>query len=307
MTASKKPVFATSRPAYQRALKRAVRDALNEDMGSGDITSEALGLRGKHGRAVLVAKENGVLAGADAFTECFRALDRHINVRWAFEDGNPIRTGKVVATITGDAAAILSGERSAINFIAHLSGIASLTSKMVALIPMGTARLLDTRKTTPGLRLLEKHATALGGACNHRLGLYDAFMIKDNHVAAVGSMETAISMASRKRGRRQLICETADMDQVRTALNHGARWLLLDNFKLPVLRAAVKYIRRWEEKNDQQITIEASGGVTPKNIAAISHAGVDYISSGYITHSAASIDFSLEWAGSPAMPRHGVV
>jgi len=305
MTPSDQPLFPVSPSAYQRALKRAVQDALKEDLGAGDITTSALALKGKRGEATLVAKEPGILAGADAFSACFRALDPHVNLSWQCGDGDALRAKTTVATISGDAAAILSAERSALNFVTHMSGIATVTARMVSLIPDGSARLLDTRKTTPGLRLLEKRATALGGAVNHRIGLYDALMLKDNHIAAIGSMEKAIPLALRARGRRQLICEAGDMDQIRVALSHGVTWLLLDNFDLRELGLAVRYIRRWERENDREIVIEASGGVTPSNIAPIAGLGVDYISSGHITHSATSIDFSLEWSGPAATLRRG--
>lgn len=300
MKPSKKPVFEAPLAAYRRALLSAVANALREDLGSGDITTAALKLKGKRGRAILLAKENGVLAGADAFAECFRTLDPRVTVHWKLNEGRRIRARTTVATITGDAAAILSAERSALNFVSHLSGIATSTAQMVALIPKGSARLLDTRKTTPGLRLPEKRATVLGGACNHRFGLYDAFMIKDNHTAAVGGVAQAVAMASGARKQRQLICEVANSEQIGIALEEGATWLLLDNFELPRLRAAVRQIRRLASDKNRRVILEASGGITPRNIAAVARTGVDFISSGFITHSATSIDFSLEWSGPPA-------
>lgn len=303
MTTTKEPIFSISEAAYRRALKRAVQDALKEDLGTGDITAQALGLKGKRGEALLLVKEGGVLAGADAFAECFRTLDPRIKLTWQAEDGDTLHPKTTAVTVTGDAAAILSAERSALNFVTHLSGIASVTAKMVALLPAGSTQLLDTRKTTPGLRLLEKRATTLGGAVNHRIGLYDALMLKDNHIAAMGGMEKAIPLAMRGRGKRHVICECADMEQIRTALSHGVSWLLLDNFALRELGLAVRYIRHWEKENDTDIVIEASGGITPSNIAAVAGLGVDYISSGHITHSATSIDFSLEWSGPTAVTK----
>lgn len=305
MTSAQEQIFSISEAAYRRALKRAVEDALKEDLGTGDITTAALGLKGKRGEAVLLVKEGGVLAGADAFSECFRALDPKIKLAWEANDGDSLRPKTTAVTVSGDAAAILSAERSALNFVTHLSGIATVTAKMVALIPDGKTKLLDTRKTTPGLRLLEKRATSLGGAVNHRIGLYDALMLKDNHIAAAGSLEKAIPLAMRGRGKRHVICETANMDQIRIALSHGVSWLLLDNFELRELGVAVRYIRHWEKENDADVVIEASGGITPSNIAAVAGLGVDYISSGHITHSATSIDFSLEWHGPPAASKRG--
>lgn len=303
MTRIRTPIFSSTHSAYQQTLKRAARDALREDLGTGDLTSAALKLKGKRGEAILLAKADGVLAGADAFAACFKSLDSRVKLKWNCRDGNRVISGMTVVTVTGDAAAILSAERSALNFIGHLSGIATATAKMVALIPDGGTRLLDTRKTMPGLRLLEKRATVLGGAVNHRFGLYNALMLKDNHIAAMGGLEKALPLASRARGKRHLICETANLDQVRLALGLGATWLLLDNFELPDLGLAVRCIRDWENENSRAIVIEASGGITPANIAAVAGLGVDFISSGYITHSAPSLDFSLEWNGPPARSR----
>lgn len=300
MTTVSEPIFPISEAAYRRALKRAVRTALDEDLGTGDLTTAALGLKGKRGEAILLAKESGVLAGADAFAECFRLLDPRVKLTWRANDGDTLKVKGTVVTVAGDAAAILSAERSALNFVSHLSGIATVTSRMVALLPTGSTRLLDTRKTTPGLRLLEKRATSLGGAVNHRIGLYDALMIKDNHIAASGGLEKSIPLAVRARRKRHVICECADMDQIRIALSHGVSWLLLDNFSVRELGPAVRYIRQWGMENATDIVIEASGGITPSNIAAVAGLGVDYISSGHITHSATSIDFSLEWSGPPA-------
>ncbi len=306
MKKAAEPIFSVSEAAYARALKRAVTDALKEDVGTGDITTAALGLKGKHGEAILLVKEGGVLAGADAFAECFRALDPQIKLAWRAKDGDTLKVKSTVVTVSGDAAAILSAERTALNFVTHLSGIASVTARMMALLPAGSTQLLDTRKTTPGLRLLEKRATSLGGAVNHRIGLYDALMLKDNHIAAAGGLEEAIPLALRGHGKRHVICECADMEQIRIALSHGVSWLLLDNFALRELGLAVRYIRHWEKENDSEIVIEASGGVTPSNLAAVAGLGVDYISSGHITHSATSIDFSLEWSGPPASSKRPV-
>jgi nicotinate-nucleotide pyrophosphorylase (carboxylating) len=300
MTDVKVPIFSTTQSAYQKAMTRAVRDALREDLGTGDLTTAALKLKGKRGEALLLAKADGVLAGADVFAACFKSLDPRAKLKWSCRDGDAVTAKMAIVTVSGDAAAILSAERSALNFISHLSGIATATAKMVALIPPGGARLLDTRKTTPGLRLLEKRATVLGGAVNHRIGLYDALMLKDNHIAAMGDLEQALPLALRARGKRHLICETTNLDQVRLALNQGATWLLLDNFELRDLGLAVHHIREWENSHGREIIIEASGGITPGNIAAVAGVGVDFISSGHITHSATSLDFSLEWVGPPA-------
>lgn len=305
MKSTQETIFPIPRSAYSTALKRAVRDALREDLGSGDITTAALGLKGKRGRAVLLAKSDGILAGADAFTRCFRSLDPRMSLKWSAKDGNRIRAKQIIAAVSGDAAAILSAERSGLNFIAHLSGIATTTARMVALLSGRTTRLLDTRKTAPGLRLLEKHATTLGGALNHRLGLYDALMLKDNHIAAIGTLERATPLAVKHRGKRQLICEVTNLHEIEIALKAGVTWLLLDNFNLRQLPKAIREIRRRQPDNSRHIVIEISGGVTPGTIGAIARLEVDYVSSGWITHSAPALNFSLEWSGPPAMPRRG--
>ncbi|HWO58077.1 MAG TPA: carboxylating nicotinate-nucleotide diphosphorylase [bacterium] len=285
--------------AYRRALRRAVDIALREDLGTGDRTTQALGLKGKPGRAILLAKDDGVLAGADAFAACFRRLDRRCRITWKIREGHRFRSRTAVAIVRGNAAALLSAERCALNFVAHLSGIATESAAMAARLPKQGARLLDTRKTTPGLRLLEKRATLLGGAVNHRLGLHDALMLKDNHILAAGGLAAAITAAQRHRGRRRLICEIQSPAQIELALRLGVDWLLLDNFTVAQLRQATRAIRQWQRRHGQAITIEASGGVTARNIAAIARTGVDFVSSGHITHSARSINFSLEWDGTP--------
>jgi nicotinate-nucleotide pyrophosphorylase (carboxylating) len=278
-----------------RALTRLIRQALTEDVGSGDCTVAALRLQSQPGRARLIARSSGVLAGADAFAMTFARCSPKARVTWRCRDGRIFRRGVEIATVRGPAQAILTGERTAINFLAHLSGVATATRKLVDRIPRGTARLLDTRKTTPGWRLLEKQATALGGAQNHRLGLHDALMIKDNHIAAAGGLETAIRRARSRRGRRILICEVQNMREIETALREGVDWLLLDNFTPARLRNAVRSIRLFERRRKKRILIEASGRISKRNITAVARSGVDFISVGAITHSAPAIDFSLEW------------
>jgi nicotinate-nucleotide pyrophosphorylase (carboxylating) len=243
----------------------------------------------------LVAKSSGVLAGADAFEATFHHVHRNCRFEWSVDEGARFRSGKAVVRIHGRASALLTGERTAINFLAHLSGIATATRHLADLIPRGRTRLLDTRKTTPGWRYLEKRATVIGGAVNHRLGLHDALMVKDTHVGAVGDFKQAVQRALKAAGKRPVICEIHHPSQMGTAIALGARWLLLDNFSPTVLRRLIVAVRRFEESTKIRVIIEASGGVTAKTIAAIARCGPDFISSGSITHSAPAADFSMKW------------
>jgi nicotinate-nucleotide pyrophosphorylase (carboxylating) len=281
--------------AYRRQLLLLVRQALDEDIGPGDLTVEAMNLGRQSGEVILVAKSPGVLAGADAFEATFRHLDRNCRFEWYVEEGAGFRSGKTVARIQGRASALLTGERTAINFVAHLSGIATATRHLADLIPKGRTRLLDTRKTTPGWRYLEKRATVIGGAVNHRLGLHDALMVKDNHIGAVGDFGETVWRALKAARGRQLICEIHDLSHVQDALMIGASWLLLDNFPVTRLRRAVTLVRQFERQLKCRLIAEASGNVTARNIAAIARCGPDYISSGSITHSAPTVDFSMKW------------
>ncbi|MEW5701533.1 MAG: carboxylating nicotinate-nucleotide diphosphorylase [Candidatus Zixiibacteriota bacterium] len=285
--------FVVPPAAYTRDVHDLVRRALAEDIGTGDITTKALKLPRERVVSHLQAHEDGVLAGVDAFEAAFRHLDPRVEFFWYWPEGHDFQASDMVVNVRGQASALLSAERTAINFLAHLSGVATAARRMVVRIPPRTARLLDTRKTTPGWRLLEKHAAAVGGALNHRLGLYDAAMIKGNHVVAAQGLTVALSRA--RKTRRPLICEAHTYKQITTALDAGVTWLLLDNYTPAHLKEAVRFIRRWEREHGTRITLEASGNVTMRNVAAFARTGVDYISSGSITHSAPAIDFSLTW------------
>jgi nicotinate-nucleotide pyrophosphorylase (carboxylating) len=284
---------------YRRQLATLVNMALAEDVGSGDRTTRALDLTQRRTSSHLIAKSPGVLAGADAFALTFRALDRGARVEWAIREGKTFRPGVKVGIVRATPAALLSGERTAINFVAHLSGIATATRRLTDRMGSSRARLLDTRKTTPGWRFLEKRAALLGGAVNHRFGLFDALMIKSNHADAVGDFSEAVRRAAAGRKTRRLICEVRTMEEVQIALSLGVRWLLLDHFTFPRLHGAVNEIRRFERENglrgDSRVVVEVSGNVTARAVSAIARCGVDYISSGAITHSAPACDFSLRW------------
>lgn len=291
--------FAMPERLYRKQLVELVKAALAEDIGGGDRTTDALDLPKRRASSLLVAKSAGVLAGADAFTQTFRALDRSARVTWAVREGKTFRPGTRVATVHATPAALLSGERTAINFVAHLSGVATATRQTVAKMGSSRTRLLDTRKTNPGMRFLEKRAALLGGAVNHRFGLFDALMIKSNHVDAVGDFAETVRRAMRGRRSRWLVCEVRTMDEIRIALALGVRWLLLDHFTLPRLRKAVTWIRAYEKdkglRGTSRVIVEVSGNVTARTAPGIARCGVDYISSGAITHSAPACDFSLRW------------
>jgi len=277
--------------------RRLIARALEEDIGRGDVTTRAIGVAGRRGRAVLLAKSDGVLFGSQLFEEVFQELDRSCHIRWQVRDGRPYAAGTKLAHLDGDQAALLAGERTALNFLAHLSGITTLTRKFVDAVAGTRSKVLDTRKTTPGLRELEKQAVKAGGGVNHRMGLYDAVMIKNNHITACGSIEQAlhrvIEAHKRTRNKLPIICETRTMNEVRKAVEYGVDWILLDHFGPERLRRVVKEVRRLERKMGCRMILESSGGVTLKNILARAQSGVDFISVGALTQSAPAVDLSL--------------
>jgi nicotinate-nucleotide pyrophosphorylase (carboxylating) len=268
------------------ALDRVVAAALSEDVGTGDVTTEATVDESATATATLLVKEPGVVAGLDAVEAVFRALDPTVEVTPLARDGDVVAAGTVVAQVTGPTRAILTGERTALNFLGRLSGIATLTRRYVDEVAGTGAAILDTRKTTPGLRLLEKRAVAAGGGRNHRFGLFDAILIKDNHVRAAGSVPEAVARAVESSDLPvEVECDT--LAQVSEALAAGADAILLDNMSLDDLRAAVALATG-------RARLEASGGITLDNVRAVAETGVDEISIGALTHSARSLDVSLE-------------
>jgi nicotinate-nucleotide pyrophosphorylase (carboxylating) len=265
---------------------RVVYAALAEDVGAGDVTTEATVDPDASGEAVLLVKEPGVVCGLDAAEAVFRALDADIRFETLVEEGTAVDGETVVARVAGLERAILTGERTALNFLGRLSGIATLTRAYVDAVAGTGAAILDTRKTTPGLRVLEKHAVALGGGRNHRLALDDGVLVKDNHLRAAGSIGAAVErLRSATPLPIEVECDT--LDQVSDALDAGADALLLDNMSLDELRAAVALTRG-------RARLEASGGITLETVRAVAETGVDEISIGALTHSARSLDVSLE-------------
>ena len=280
---------------YTRRLRELVQRALREDMGTGDATVRALRLSRTRAQAAIVAKSTGVLAGLDAVEATFRALDTRAAFRWMVKEGKRVRRGQRVGVITATPAALLSGERTALNFISRLSGVATSAHALAEKLVSSNTRLLDTRKTTPGWRLLEKKAATIGGAVNHRIGLFDALMIKSNHVIAVGDFAETVRRAVHGKGKRTLVCEVRTMAEIHIALAAGVDWLLLDHFRGQRLRQAITTIRAHDARHKTRTTVEVSGNITVRNIARIAAYGPDFVSSGAITHSPLPVDYSLTW------------
>ena len=266
-----------------------VRTALVEDLGPGDVTSEATVPADATASARIVQKEPGVVFGLEIAAEVFSQLGAPGLERLADEGIWREYTPVNVASISGPARALLAGERTALNFLGHLSGIATLAAQFAEAVDGAGAVILDTRKTTPGLRRLEKAAVAAGGARNHRLGLYDAVLIKENHIAIAGGLADAVAAARAAQPSLEIEVECRDLDEVRAALAAGADRLLLDNMDPEALRAAVAE----RDRSGAGARLEASGGVTLLNVAEIAATGVDYISVGALTHSAPALDLSM--------------
>jgi nicotinate-nucleotide pyrophosphorylase (carboxylating) len=276
--------------SYNAAVEGIIRLALAEDIGRGDLTTESTVPAGAQAEAVILQKQQGVVCGLPVVEAVFAALDPRVSVQRLVEEGTA-GDRREVARITGPARAILTGERTALNFLQRLSAVATMSRRAAEAVEGTNAVVLDTRKTTPGHRALEKYAVRVGGLgrCrNHRAGLDDAVLIKDNHIRAAGGITRAIKSARLRVGPAQRIeVEVTNPAELEEALNAGVDMVLLDNHTPEQLRAAV-------EQNGGRARLEASGGITLNNLAEIARTGVDYISLGALTHSAGSIDFSLE-------------
>ena len=272
-------------------ISNVVRGALSEDIGEGDITTNSIVPSGIKVRGEFLAKSNGVICGLAFVETAFRILDENIKFIPNIADGDDVTVGQVIATVEGDARAILSAERTALNFLTHLSGIATLTRKFVDAISGTKTKILDTRKTTPLLRLAEKYATYCGGAQNHRIGLYDMILVKDNHIAIAGGIKNALDkIYSSGKPKVPVEVEVTDLEQLETALLYPVDRIMLDNFSVEKVREAIKL----RNKLGKSVPFECSGGITLENIRAYAETGVEYISIGAITHSAQALDISLE-------------
>lgn len=277
-----------SRYSYEDAVKDSVRRALAEDIGIGDVTTLATVPAGAQAEAIILCKEEGVLAGAQVAKEAFRQVEDRVEVTFLFNNGERINVGDELAKLSGPGRGILVAERTALNFLQHLSGIATLTFRFVAAVDGTRAKILDTRKTTPGLRVLEKAAVRCGWGYNHRMGLYDMILIKDNHIAACGSIAAAVRAARQPNRDLKIEVECATLDQVSEALEiDGIDRIMLDNMSLDMMREAVQLVKG-------KVELEASGGVSLETVRDIALTGVAYISVGALTHSAKALDISLE-------------
>jgi len=284
---------------------RLIDEALNEDLGSGDVTTELVVHSEAAAEGAIISRAKGVAAGIPVAGLCFRRLDSRLSFEQMVEDGSRLSRNQVIARLSGPAISILQAERVALNFVQRLSGIASLTARFVEAVKDYPVKILDTRKTTPGLRILEKYAVRMGGGFNHRMGLSDGILIKDNHLrfqgsksekaakknASKGAVAAAVSAARAAAGHLQKIeIEAETLHQVEEAVRAGADAILLDNMDVETLSRAVGMVRRSKKK----IILEASGNVTIRNVVKIAATGVDAISIGALTHSSPALDISLE-------------
>jgi len=280
-------------PMFEKSLDCIIEQAFLEDLDqAGDITSKAIIPPGKSGKARLVAKQAGIIAGLTVAERVFSGLSPEISIRWFYADGNRVVSGDILGVIEGNILDIVQGERIALNFIQRLSGIATRTHAFVSQVAGCDVTVLDTRKTIPGYRTLEKYAVRMGGGTNHRFGLYDMALIKENHIRSAGSIEKAVEAVleyfdkKQLKGRRKIEVEVTTIDEVRTAAKLEVDRIMFDNFNVSSMKEAVDIVGGKKET-------EASGNVTLSTIREIAETGVDFISVGSITHSAPSFDVSL--------------
>ena len=277
-------------PHLSSEVLSVIKFALAEDIGSGDVTTNGIVPLDAKLRGQIVAKQAGIVAGLDIARQVLAMCDGQVEFSGRVDEGSPVAAGDVLADVFGSARALLTGERTALNFLNRMSGIATLTRQFVAAVAHTDAVILDTRKTAPGLRVLDKLAVARGGGQNHRFGLFDLILIKDNHIDFAGSIEAAVERARASENKLEIEVEARTIRDVQTALGLGISRILLDNMTLDMLREAV-------ELNAGRAQLEASGNVNLENVRAIAETGVDYISIGALTHSAKSFDASLKWIG----------
>lgn len=269
-------------------IDEAVHRALAEDVGKGDLTSNALIPEDAHTEGIIYSKDSGVLAGMPVARRVFEQLDPEVEIEQELKDGSTLVPGSVIARIRGKGRAVLTGERTALNFLQRLSGVATATADLVKILEGTGVHLVDTRKTTPGLRLLEKYAVRIGGGCNHRLGLDDGVLIKDNHIKAAGGITEAVRCAKEQIPHTiKIEVEVESIDQIHEALDAGADIIMLDNMPPALMRDAVKITAG-------KVPLEASGGITRETIREVAETGVDLISVGAVTHSARALDISLD-------------
>lgn len=262
--------------------------ALREDISSEDITTNSVMREKKNGRVQLICKQDGIVAGLHIFKRTFELLDENISVKMYFKDGDSVKNKDIIAEIEGDVRVLLSGERTALNFLQRMSGIATYTNNVVKLLEGSSVKLLDTRKTTPNMRIFEKYAVKMGGGYNHRYNLSDGILLKDNHINAAGGVAEAIKMAKEYTSFvRKIEVEVENLEMMKEALDAGADIIMLDNMIPEMMKKAVAMAAGRAET-------ECSGNITKENIKTVIETGVDYISSGALTHSAPILDVSLK-------------
>ena len=272
----------------QLQADKLIRMALEEDITSEDVSTNAVMPTKVQGTVDLIAKEDGVIAGMDVYARVFKLLDEDTEIEMFCHDGDEVREGDLMAKVTGDIRVLLSGERVALNYLQRMSGIATYTRSVAKLLEGSGVTLLDTRKTTPNCRVFEKYAVRVGGGCNHRYNLSDGVLLKDNHIGAAGSITKAIQMAKAYAPFvRKIEIETETLEQVAEAVEAGADIIMLDNMTPEVMKQAVALI-------DGRAQTECSGNITKQNIARICEIGVDFVSSGALTHSAPILDISMK-------------
>lgn len=271
----------------QSTIEDSVSIALNEDIGDGDITAQLIPAE-DIAIASVICREACTLCGMDWFEEVFRQIDEEVLIEWLSEDGDTIESEQTICSLSGPARSILTGERTALNFMQTLSATATRSSTYAKAVEGTGAIVLDTRKTIPGLRMAQKYAVSCGGCHNHRIGLYDAILIKENHILACGSISQAIEQAKMRNPEMPIEIEVENIDELQQSLDAGIDRVLLDNFSIAQLKQAVKI-------NNGRVTLEASGGVTLDNIHSIAKTGVDYISTGALTKDIEAIDLSMRF------------
>jgi len=271
--------------------KEIIRRALDEDIRTGDVTTQAVIPDSVMGKGKFLVKANGVIAGLNVTKSVFEMIDNQIGFKVLIPDGAKVKVGDFVAEVEGKASSILTAERTALNFLQRMSGIATLTYKFVEEISHTKVKILDTRKTVPGLRLLEKEAVRLGGGKNHRIGLFDMFLIKDNHIEIAGSITNAVNACrnfqQKNNSNLKIEVETKNLDEVSEALSCNVEIIMLDNFNTDRMRKAVELI-------NGKCLVEASGNINIDNVKEVAETGVDFISVGALTHSVKALDISLE-------------
>jgi nicotinate-nucleotide pyrophosphorylase (carboxylating) len=272
-------------------IKKIILSALNEDIGSGDITTGATIPKTILGKGILLIKDQGIIAGLEVAEEVFKTVDKNLVFLKLINDGEEVKNGDIAASIEGSAASILIAERTVLNFMQRMSGIATMAFHFSEKVKHTNAKIIDTRKTAPGLRLIDKWAVKIGGCENHRIGLYDRFLIKDNHIAVAGSLTKAVKACMDYRNLKQnnflIEVETTNLLEVDEAIQSGADIIMLDNFELDEMRKAVSLI-------NGKCKVEASGGINIHTVKDIAETGVDFISVGALTHSVKALDISLE-------------